>query len=103
MSARLTHYRSPSGLRAAILLALAAALASSALADVVVLDDGRRIEGTVTSETKTKVIVETRFGKMEFLHGLEVAKEGQRVAMDMGAAFEGDGMKEPGWQRHEGL
>jgi len=46
--------------------ALLFALAMPARADVVHLRDGRSLEGTVTKETADKVVLETRFGPMEF-------------------------------------
>ncbi len=50
-------------LAAGILLAL---LGSLALADVVVLKDGRRIEGKVVRKTETEIVVETAVGEMKF-------------------------------------
>jgi len=41
-------------------------LTSAALADVLVLKDGRRIEGTVTSQDASKVKITTSFGDFEF-------------------------------------
>ncbi len=41
-------------------------LAGSALADVLIMKDGRRIEGTVTSQDSTKVKITTSFGDFEF-------------------------------------
>jgi hypothetical protein len=41
------------------------ALAASARADVVVLKDGRRVEGTVVSENADKIQIDTRGGRLE--------------------------------------
>jgi hypothetical protein len=53
-------------LRLARCAALLLLLAASASADVVHLKDGRSLEGTVTEETAEKVVLETRFGPLEF-------------------------------------
>ena len=55
--------RSLRGVLAALGLALAAALAT---ADVVVLKDGRRIEGTLVREDESRVVLSTGLGELEF-------------------------------------
>jgi len=60
------HHPSPL-VPALVALALALALLiGSARADEVVLKDGRRFEGTIREETQEKVVIETRFGELEF-------------------------------------
>ncbi len=55
-------------MRAPLFTALLALLllAPAARADVLLLKDGRRFEGTVTSQTETEVVFTTEFGKMTF-------------------------------------
>jgi len=52
--------------RALLLLAACLLLALPATADVILLKDGRRFEGTVKKETKTEVVFTTDFGDMTF-------------------------------------
>lgn len=48
------------------MLTCALAIAYPARADIVLLKDGRRVEGTVVQETSTKVVVKTSLGELTF-------------------------------------
>jgi len=52
--------------RAAGLLALLLVTARAAFADVLLLDDGRRVEGKIVEETATEVKIKTNFGTLTF-------------------------------------
>jgi hypothetical protein len=71
-------------LRDRALLALALLLLSgAALADVLVMKDGRRIEGTVTAQDATRVKITTSFGEFEFpLAQVERVEKGKTNAQD---------------------
>ena len=51
--------------RTSIVLALAAALAGSALADTVVKRNGQKVEGEIIEQTADKVVIKTKFGAMD--------------------------------------
>ncbi|MCZ6596829.1 MAG: hypothetical protein O7B99_04250 [Planctomycetota bacterium] len=51
---------------AAVVVLFLLGIAAPVLADVLVLDDGRRIEGTILAETATRIEIKTSFGTYEF-------------------------------------
>ena len=56
-------------MRLTVVIALVVAVfvfTGSALADVLIMKDGRRIEGVVLEETQTKVKIKTGLGVLEF-------------------------------------
>ncbi len=67
---------------------LLAILALSASADVVVLKDGRRIEGTVVRDDQVKVVVNTGLAELEFERALVVRIERGKTARAEFAARE---------------
>ena len=52
--------------RPLLFLLLALLWALPALGDVLVLDDGRRIEGTIVKETSKEVVIDSKFGTLTF-------------------------------------
>ncbi|MDP6386635.1 MAG: hypothetical protein QGI93_10625 [Planctomycetota bacterium] len=53
-------------LSSVLLLAALALTVGTASADLILLKDGRRFEGTILKETATEVLFETRFGELKF-------------------------------------
>ena len=63
-------------------------LAGTALADVLVMKDGRRIEGTVTSQDASKVKITTGFGDFEFpMAQVERIEKGKTGAQEFDERF----------------
>ena len=49
-----------------LLLVVLVLTVASARADLILLKDGRRFEGTILKETASEVLFETRFGELKF-------------------------------------